>query len=246
MLSRNGFPPRSSDSGEAAGKSDSLTSCTIPTRSTGTLDDVFSIYPKMEPTFLDAMRDANFDNGIKGPDFRFRKERLLILLHLVKSYPRLNSQQIISLRDAVLNNKDIQKAKKLLRSFAKGKTIWRAVFWKGKEAVVTNEEAIWRDANNYASSLPDSRFLSYVKTFPNANYLHDAAVKCKDAAYTCLRTQLDCLVSGISQKMLSTQEEECNKQVIWEVNNAEEKELKVYRGGFVRKVEDLSRARSKS
>ena len=256
MLRRDRFSPGSTsgapvnsirvDSGEPAGKPDNIISSTILTRSIGTLDDVFSVYPKAEPTFLDAMSDANFDNGIKGPDFRFRKERLLILLHLLKSYPKLNSQQTLSLRDAVLNNKDNQKALKLLRSFAKGKITWHAVFWQGTEAVLPNEEAIWRDANNYASSLSDSRFLSYVQTFPDANYLHDAAVKCKEAAYTCLRTQLDSLVSRISQKILSSQEEERNKQVACEVNNDEEKELKVSRAEFVQKVEDLCRERPNS
>ena len=256
MLRRDRFTPGSTsgtpgntirvDSGDPAGKSDSLTSSAILTRSIGTLDDVFSIYPTAEPTFLDAMSDANFDNGIKGPDFHFRKERLLILLHLLKSYPNLSAPQTLSLRDAILGNKDNQKALKLLRSFAKGKTTWRSVFWKGKENVLPNEEAIWRDANNYASSLSDSRFLSYVKTFPDDNYLHDAAVKCEEAAYTCLRTQLGSLVSGISQKILSIQKEECNKQVKCEVKNEEEKELKVSRAEFVRKVEDLCRERPNS
>ena len=234
------------DPGEPAGKPDNLTSSTILTLSIGTLDDVFAVYPTAETTFLDAMSDANFDSGVKGPDFHFRKERLMMLLHLLKSYPKLNSQQTLSLRDAVLNNKDNQKALKLLRSFANWKISWRAVFWKGKEAVLPNEEAIWREASNYASSLTDSRFLSYVKTFPDANYLHNAAVKCEEAAYTCLRAQLDSLVTKISQKILLIQEEECNKQVTLEVKNDEEKELKVSRVKFIQKVEDLCRERPNS
>ena len=256
VLRRDRFSPGSTsgapvnsirvDSGEPAGKPDNIISGTILTRSIGTLDDVFSIYPDAESTFLDAMKDANFENGIKGPDFHFRKERFLILLHLIKSYPKLDKQRILSLRDAILDNKNNQKALKLLRSFAKGKATWRAVVWKGKETVLPNEEALWRDANNYASSLSDSRFLSYVKTFPDTNYLHNAGVKCEEAAYTCLRTHLDSLVSRISQKILSIQEEECNKQVTCEVNNDEDKELQVSRANFVQKVEDLCRERPNS
>ena len=234
------------DSGEPAGKPDNLTSSTSLTRSIGTLDDLFTIYPQAKQPFLDAISDASFDNGIKGPDFQFRKQRLLILLHLLKNYPKLTTPQTFSLRDAVLDNKDNQKALKLLKNFAKGKDTWRLAFWKGKEAVIPKEEASWRDAIDYATCLSDSRFLSYVRTFPDANFLHDAAFACQEAAYTCLRAQLDSLVARVSQKMFSIQEKEGIKQVTWEINDDEEQELKVSRGEFVRRVEDLCRARPNS
>ena len=204
---------------------------------------MFSMYPEAKSVFLDAIQAANLDNGIsgKGTVFHFRKERLLILLHLLKTYKDLNLRRTIYLRDAVLDNKDSQKALKLLKSFSKGeKAAWRSVLWKGRE------EALWRDAIDYSTSLSDSRFLSYVKTFPIASFLHDAAAKCEEAAYDCLRAQLNSLVFGISQKILSIQREDRDKQVKCEVDNEEEKELKVSRSEFVRKVEDLSRARSKS
>ena len=251
MLHHNGFLPGSTsaapvnsiDSGIAAGKPDSLTSRTTLTPSIGTLDDVFCMYPEAKSVFLDAVHAANLDNGIsgKGTVFHVRKERLLILLHLLKTYKDLNPRRTISLRDAVLDNKDSQKALRLLKTFSNGeKTARRSVFWKDRE------EALWSDAIDYATSLSDSRFLSYVKTFPTTNLLHDAAAKCEEAAYDCLTAQLKSLVFGISQKILSIQREDRDKQVKYEVKNEEENELKVSRGEFVRKVEDLSRACSKS
>ena len=256
MLSRDGFPygstptapVKSINSGEAAGKPDSLTSCTILTQSIGTLGEVFSIYSEAESVFMDAIHAANLDKGISGrrTDFHLRKERLLILLHLLKNCPDLDEQQTLSVRDTVLDDKDKRKALQLLKGLAKGKGTRRAVFWKGKEVMLPNEEAMWRDSNEYASSLSDSRFLSYVKSFPDASFLHDAIVKCEEAAYACLRTQIDSLVSQISQKILLVQEEACNKQVRCEVKNEEEMELKVSRAEFVRNIEDLCRERSKS
>ena len=186
------------------------------------------------------------DNGIKGPEFHSRKERLLILLHLLEKHPKLNRQQNKELRDAILNNKDNQKALKVLKSFAKGKISWRSMFWKGEKVVLPNEDAMWRDAYEYATSITDSDFLEYVQGFPAANALHDVAVDCEKAAYTCLRAQLDSLVSGISQKIFSIQQEERNEKVIREVKDDEEKELKVSRIEFVSKIEELSRERSKS
>jgi hypothetical protein len=258
MLRRDGFLPKSTSAapvksvnpGEAAGKPDSLTSCTtIITRCIDTLNDVFSMYPDAESAFQVFIHAAKLDKGIsgKGTDFHFRKERLLILLHLLMTYKDLNMKQTISLRDAVLDNKDNMKALKLLKTFAPGeKTGWSLVFWRGREVVLTKEESRWRDANDYASSVSDSGFLSYLKTIPDANYLHDAAVKCEEAAYTGLKTQLDSLVLGISQKIFSIQEEQCNCQLKDEVMKEEEKELKVSRVEFSRKIEDLSRGRSKS
>jgi hypothetical protein len=255
-LRRDGFPsgsisgaPAKSiqiDSGNADGKDDNLTSPTILTRSIDTLDVLFSVHPKAESTFLDVISEANMDNGIKGPEFHSKKERLLILLHLLEKYPNLNRQQTVSLRDAVLNNRDNQKAMKLLKSWAKGKISWKSVFWRGEKVVLPNEEAMWRDANEYATSLSDSSFLAYVQTFPSDNFFHDAAVDCEKAAYTCLRTLLGSLVSKISDKIFSIQEEERNTRVSHEVKDDEEKELKASRIEFFRKIEELSRERSKS
>jgi hypothetical protein len=256
MLRRDGFAQKPTstasvdliDSGEAADQPDSLTSSTILTRSIGTLYDMFSIYPKAESTFMDAISAENIDNGIKGTDFHFKKERLLILLHLLKKYPNLTKRQTNTLRDAVLDNKDNQNALRLLRSFSKGeKPTWHSsVLWKGIDVVPTKEEAVWRNANDYASSLSYSRFLSYVMTVPATNYLHDAAVKCEEAAYACLRMQLDSQVAAISQKILLIQKEECNKQVRSQVENEEQEELRDSRIEFVQQVEDLCRERSRS
>jgi hypothetical protein len=197
--------------------------------------------------FMDAISAENIDNGIKGTDFHLKKERLLILLYLLKNYPNLTSRQTHSLRDAVLNNMDNQNALKLLKSFSKGeKAKWYSVFWKGRDVVLTKEEAMWRNANDYASSLSYSRFLSYVMTFLATNYLHGAAVKSEEAAYTCLRTHLDSQVAAISQEIISIQKEECNKQVRCEVENEEQEQLKDSRIEFVRKVEYLCRERSRS
>ena len=192
------------------------------------------------------MSEANIDNGIKGKEFHSRKERLLILLHLLCNYPRLDRQQNVYLRDAVLNSEDNQEALRLLKSFATENVPWRSVFWRGQETLVPREEAMWRDANDFATSIPDWRFLTYAKAFPAASFFHDAAVDCEKAAYTCLRTQLDSLVSEISQKIFWIQEEERKMKVACEVENEEEKELKASRIEFVRKIEELSRERSKS
>ncbi|KAH9029425.1 hypothetical protein EDB85DRAFT_1867188 [Lactarius pseudohatsudake] len=217
----------------------------------GTLQDLFSIYPKAAQTFRGSIRAANLDKGIKSTDFQFKKERLLILYYLLENYEGLSTSQTRSLGDAVLVGRDKQKTLGLLKSFAKGeKAGWFSVSvpvpWGSKKAVLSKEEAMWRSANNYATSISDSRFLSHIKKIPASDYSHDAAVECEETAYDCLTTQLESLVSGISQQILSTQNDECDRQVQREVKSEEEKELKVSRAEFVQQIEDICRERSRS
>jgi hypothetical protein len=172
---------------------------------------------------------------------------MLILYYLLDNYKGLNAKQTRSLGDAVLVGRDKQKALGVLKSFAKEeKSGWFSVSWGGKKAVLSKEEAMWRNAHNYATSISDSRFLSYLKTVPDGDFLHDAAVECEETAYECLTTQLDSLVSGIGQQIISIQKDGCDTQVQREVKSEEEKELKVSRAEFVQQIEDLCRERSRS
>ena len=76
-------------------------------------------------------------------------------------------------------------------------------------------------------------------------FSRNAAVEC-ETAYHCFTTQLDSMVSGVSQQILSIQKDGCDTQLQREVKSEKEKELKVSRVEFVRKIEDLCRERSRS
>ncbi|KAH9171607.1 hypothetical protein EDB89DRAFT_1906886 [Lactarius sanguifluus] len=237
MLRRDGFSP----------DQDPPTQATPPAKR----QDLFSMYPKAAQTFRGSIRAANLDKGIKSTDFQSKKERLLILYYLLENYGGLSADQTRALGDAVFVEWNKQKVLELLKSFAKEEqggqfSAFGSVPWGSKKAVLSKEEAMWRSANNYATSISDSRFLSHVKKISASDYLHDAAVECEETAYDCLTTQLDSLVSGISQQILSTQNDECDRQVQREVKSEEEKELKVARAEFVQQIEDLCRERSRS
>ena len=243
-------PPRQSTQSTRAKqqvKPDSPTLSAILTRSEATLQDLFSIYPKAASTFRGSIRAASLDKGIKGADFQSKKERMLILHYLFENYKGLNAKQTRSLSDAVLVSRDKQKALLLLKSFSKEES--RSLFsviLGGKRATLSKEEAMWRNAHNYASSISDVRFLSYLTAIPTTSFMHDAAIQCEGSAYNCLTTQLESMVSGISQQILSIQKDGCDTQVQREVKSEEEKELKVSRAMFVQQVEDLCRERSRS
>jgi hypothetical protein len=169
------------------------------------------------------MRAANFNKGIKGADFQSKKERTLILYHLLDSQKDLKEEQIRSLADAILVTRDKQKALGLLKGFGKEDKRWYSVSWGGTRSHVSKEEAMWRNALTYASTINDSVFLNHLKTkrqpLPVGDLSHDIAADCEKAAYKCLATQLDSLASSTSQQLLSTQKEELDNQVQREVKS---------------------------
>ncbi|KAI0297435.1 hypothetical protein BC826DRAFT_166673 [Russula brevipes] len=126
---------------------------------------------------------------------------------------------------------------------------WRIVNWgSGSKSSrpITKEEEMWKEANSFASSVPDSRFLSQLKSDGFDECLHDAIVEAEETASACLTTQIEALVAGISQQILSSQIGDYDKRVEREVNSEKDKELGVSRSDFVRQVEDFSRERSRS
>ncbi|KAH9988133.1 hypothetical protein BJV77DRAFT_1061467 [Russula vinacea] len=204
--------------------------------------------------------------GIKGTEFQIKKERILILYHLLENTDGLNSGQIPSLADAVLTRRDKQAVLGLLKVAMKedkgstsGGIIGTAkdVAYATKERVkstlgiskspeTSREEAIWREANNFASSVSDSRFLQQLSSAPVDEYLHDAVAETEEAAYVYLKKLIKSLVDGIGQQIFSIQKAECDKQIEREINSEQDKELEILRSELVNQVEDLSRERSRS
>ncbi|KAN0136073.1 hypothetical protein V8E53_005933 [Lactarius tabidus] len=242
-LRREGFSSESQpgviDSGEAA----------------GTIQDLFSIYPKAASMFRGSIRAAKLYKGIKGTDFELKKERILVLHYFVDNYKSLNAKQIRSLGDAVLVSGDKQKTLDILKSFSKeerrspfyfsgilGGRPETTRFTLPKEA---KEEKMWRNAHKYAWEIDHVRFLSYLKTIPATGFLYDAAVECEKTAYDCLTKQLDSLVSGISEHILSIHGEECAKQIQRD-KDEEEMELETSRAEFVQKIEYFCQEHSRS
>jgi hypothetical protein len=110
----------------------------------------------------------------------------------------------------------------------------------------TREEAMWRDANKFASSVSDSDFLSRLNTTPVDECFRDATVEAEETAHAYFRKQIESLVDGIGQQIFSIQKAECDKQMLREITSGEDKELGTLRSDFVHQVEDSSRERSQS
>ena len=221
------------------------------------LHDLFRILPKSEQAFRSIIRAANLEKGIKATEFQVKKERILILYHLLENVKGLTRSQIRTLADAVLLRRDKQVALGILKDGKKEekggtgsylnvvKGLYKSTISMGTRSSLTREEALWREANNFATSMSDSRFLSH-NTSPVDECLRDATVEAEETAYTHLRKQIESLVDGIGQQFFTIQEAECDRQILREITSAEDKELGSLRSEFVRQIEDISRERSRS
>ena len=219
------------------------------------LHNLFSMLPKTEQIFRDNIHIANLERGIKSPEFQDKKERILILYYLLENVSGLNRTQTQTLADAVLIPRDKQVILGLLKVAKKeDKGSPSGGFFAASQGFVKrtpcisnmSEDALWRDANNFASSIPDSRFLSKLETTPVDECLRDAIVKAEEAAHTYLKKQIKSLVDGLAEQIFTIQKEECDKQIEQEITSQKAKELGIIRSGFVHQVEALSRERSRS
>ena len=210
---------------------------------------------------------ANLDKGIKAMDFQLKKTRIIILCYLLDNINGLDRSQIRTLADAVLIHRDNQTIFGLLKvarnedtkgstttgsggifnpAKAPAKNMGIDTFTPGKSFKQTREEALLREANYFATTVSDTRFLSELNTAPVHECLRDAAAEAKKTAFACLRNQVESLVDGIGQQIFAIQKADCDKQIQREVTNGEEKELGVLRSEFVHRLEDLTRDRSRS
>ena len=192
-------------------------------------------------------------------DFHLKKGRILVLGYLLENINGLDESQVRTLADAVLIHRDNQTVLGLLKvagkeddkvstsgrifNYVKTKNPFT---WGGKGPKPTREEAMLREASNFASTVSDTHFLSEFNGAPAHECLRDAAADAKETAFACLRIQVESLVGGIGQQIFTIQKAECEKQIQREVTSGEEKELGVLRSEFVHRLEDLTRDRSRT
>lgn len=223
------------------------------------LHHLFRISPKTEQKFRSIIRAANLEKGIKAPEFQFKKERILVVKYLLESTNGLDRNQIRDLADAVFVRRDLQSVLGLLKIAGKedkgstsggyvtaAKERLKITFGMAKGSKSTREEAMWREANNFAASVSDSRFLLQLHAAPVDECLHDATVETEETAYAYLRNLIESLVDGIGKQIFSIQKEECDKQILRDVTSGEDKELGILRSEFVHHIEDSTREHCRS
>ena len=192
-------------------------------------------------------------------DFKIKKGRILILEYLLENTNGLDKDQIQNLVDAVLIRRDLQRVLGLLKISGKkdkgstsggsvnsAKELRKITFGTAKRSEPTREEAMWREAINFAASVSDSHFLLQLHAAPVPECLHDATVEAEETAYAYLRNMIESLVDGIGKQILSIQKEECDRQILRDVTSGQDKELDILRSELVHRIEDSTQERCRS
>ncbi|KAH9005511.1 hypothetical protein EDB86DRAFT_2795794, partial [Lactarius hatsudake] len=215
------------------------------TESKDALRDLLLVYPQTEQTLCDIR--AELGSCLRAPEFQFKKKRMTFLRLLnsdLQDRNGLSADLTRSVADAVLGKQDERSALAALEIFGKDN---KGVFsWLPNLFRSRGKEGLWESASRHASSVPDSHFLSELKSTPVDHYLHEAAIGVEETAYALLTNQFQTLVSSVNQQILSTQRTECDRQVRREVGTEEVGEVQMLWSKFVHQVRDLSAQRSTS
>ena len=207
------------------------------------LGGLFILYSTMEQALKNAIRDADIESSLAVPTFQFKKQRIELLRHLHSDSRRttgVSTDLIRHVADAVLRQQDERGILMVLENFEMDE---RSIKSRMKSFLrsSTEEEELWLASGKRASSLSDSEFLSGLRTIPVDHYLHEAAIDIEEAAYAILARQVYNLTAGVVREtILSTQKNECCKQIQRENEIKEDEELKVLWSNFVRQVKDVS------
>jgi len=201
----------------------------------------------MEQMIWDNIRGADFGGCLKASEFQFKKKRMVFIRLLnsdLQDAKSLIEDLTRSVAD-VLGQQDERTTLAVLETLGKDD--------KGVLSRLRNlfrfsrgEEGLWESASRHALSVSDSQFLSELRTIPIDDYLHEAADDVEDTAYAFLAKQVDTLVSVISQQILFTQKNECDKQIQREVDTEEARAVQILWSKFVNQIKDVSTQRSTS
>ena len=207
------------------------------------LSGLFILYSTMEKALKNAIRDADIESSLAVPTFQFKKQRVELLRHLHSHSRRttgVSTDLIRHVAEAVFRQQDEWGILTVLESFEMDE---RSIKSRMKSFLrsSTEEEELWLAAGKRASSLSDSEFLSGLGTIPVDHYLHEAAIDIEEEAYAILARQVHNLMAGVVRDtILSTQKNQCNKQIQRENEIKEDEALKVLWSNFVRQVKDVS------
>ncbi|KAH9021925.1 hypothetical protein EDB84DRAFT_517274 [Lactarius hengduanensis] len=163
------------------------------------LRDLLLVYPQTEQILGDIR--AELGSCLRAPEFQFKKKRMMFLRLLNSDLQDGNGPSADltrSVADAVLGKQDERSALAALEKIGKdnkGVFSWLPNLFRSRPG---GKEGLWESASRRALSVPDSQFLSELKTIAVDHYLHEAAIGVEETAYTLLTNQFQILVTPVS------------------------------------------------
>jgi hypothetical protein len=181
------------------------------------IDNIRRIYPGFDRIYQRHLE--NKFNAVKGPDFRFLKERLLLVQHLLRKNQDLDHEKRAELIQALFSEGNLHEAQKILPNSNKKDTglitksfrILQPLFG-GQRSTDLEAESLTKEMKKIAGALSDSEFLLGLKSI-EIDGLQTAIQETEMLAYISLSSSIDDTVKKMTQDVVHMQQESCKKKI---------------------------------
>ncbi|KAF8257887.1 hypothetical protein EI94DRAFT_1220106 [Lactarius quietus] len=204
------------------------------------IETIRTIYPDLDRIYWKYLE--NKFESVKGSDFRFLKERLLLVRHLFVKNQELDPEKRAELIQALFYDDNLHEAQKILPDkkresslVTKSLRILQPLFG-GQNSAESEEESLKREMKKIASALPDSEFLLGLKNI-EIEGLQSAIKEAEALAHASLSSSIDDTVGKMTRAVLRMQQDSC-KMVVQK--NIQTKAAKALRTALVNFIRDLN------
>ena len=200
------------------------------------LSDIRVMYPAFESIFETHVRDAKFDAlPMKAQAFRAHKLAIISLFHILDKYKHLGRDAQSALFQALVVERNYQKALNLLPRRSNRITRWVSSLWSDDR----EDEAFKYDMKRKAAQIPDSQFLRDLENTNDEN-LQSAAQRAKTLAQRELSFSINEVVRTMTYDVLAMQKDLCGRQALLQVDNEEREILNTALVQFIREINKKS------
>ena len=215
------------------------------------IDNIRRIYPGFDRIYQRHLE--NKFNVVKGSDFRFLKERLLLVQHLLNKNQDLDHEKRAELIHALFSEGNLHEAQKMLPNSNKKKDtglitksfrILQPLFG-GQSSTDSEAESLKIEMKKIASALSDSEFLLGLKNI-EIDGLQPVIQEAEMLAYTSLSSSIDDIVKKMTQDVVHMQQESCKKKIQKAIQAQEVRALSDSLINFIRDLNAKSTGRKKS
>lgn len=214
------------------------------------VDDLRLVYPDFGGIYRRHL-GSKFES-VKGPDFKFLKERLLLVRHLLGKNRDLDPEKRTELIRALLSEDNLQEAQKMLSNPDKkkesgliAKGIWVFQLLGGQSGTVSGEEALKKEMKKIARAVSDSQFLLGLKSI-EIDELQPAIQDAEALAHTSLSSAIDATVMPLTHSVLRMQQDSCKREIQKDVQMKEASALRNALVDFIRDLNAKSAGRKNS
>ena len=214
------------------------------------VDDLRLVYPDFGGIYRGHL-GSKFES-VKGPDFKFLKERLLLVRYLLWKNRDLDPEKRTALIQALLSEDNLQEAQKMLSNPDKKKEsgliamgIRALQLFGGQSGTESEEESLKKEMKKIARAVSDSQFLLGLKSL-EIDELQPAIQEAETLAHTSLSSAIDATVKPMTHAVLQMQQDSCKREIQKDVQMKEERALSNALVDFIRDLNAKSAGRKNS